>query len=304
MTIDGTVVVRNTKCIVVTRAQTVHNTNQSVKVDIILVEYDSGKPFFRMGNGPQRLLDSGLSERLESAGHTVRIKRILPQGKETSEAAISFDLHAGVSRAVSSAISDWSFPLVLSGNCSSALGTTAGLRSAGSAPAVCWLDGHADFNTPDTTTTGFLDGMTVATLTGRAWKSMAATIPGFAPIPEWQIVLIGARDMDPLESVELEGSGIVVAKWKETDSVFDSIRSEARSLYLHIDLDVLDTSVGKANSYALPGGMTVDDVLGVMESARRRFDIIGASLTAYDPVVDPAGKIARAAIDIAQALLH
>ncbi len=276
----------------------------TVKVDLILVEYDSGKPFFRMGNGPQRLLESGLSERLESAGHTVRTRRILPEGKGTSEAAITFDLHAGVSRAVSAAISDWSFPLVLSGNCSSALGTTAGLGATGSAPAVCWLDAHADFNTPDTTSTGFLDGMTLATLAGRAWKSMAATIPNFTPIPEWQIVLIGARDMDPLESAELEKSGVVTAKWKETDSVFDSIRSEARALYFHIDLDVLDTSVGKANSYAVPGGMTVDDVLGVMESARRRFDIMGASMTAYDPVVDPAGKIALAAIDIAQALLH
>ncbi|MDQ3082629.1 MAG: arginase family protein [Gemmatimonadota bacterium] len=275
-----------------------------MKVDLILVEYDSGKPFFRMGNGPQRLLDSGLSERLESAGHTVRTKKILPEGKSTSEAGISFDLHAGVSRAVASAIADWSFPLVLSGNCSSALGTMAGLRAAGSAPAVCWLDAHADFNTPDTTRTGFLDGMTVATLTGRAWKTMAASIPGFAPVPEWQIVLVGGRDIDSLESAELEGSGIVVAKWKETGSVFDSIRSDARSLYFHIDLDVLDTSVGKANSYAVSGGMTVDDVLEVMESARRRFDIVGASLTAYDPVVDPAGRIARAAIDIAQALLH
>lgn len=275
-----------------------------MKVDLILVEYDSGKPFFRMGNGPQRLLDSGLGERLESNGHTVRIKRIQPEGKSISEAGITFDLHAGVSRAVAAAISDWSFPLVLSGNCSSALGTTAGLRAAGSAPAVCWLDAHADFNTPDTTSTGFLDGMTVATLAGRAWRSMAAAIPGFEPIPEWQIVMIGARDMDPAESAELDASGVVRAKWKETDSVFDSIRSDARSLYFHIDLDVLDTSVGKANSYAVAGGLTVDDVLGVLESARRRFDIVGASMTAYDPVVDPAGKIARAAIDIAQALLH
>jgi len=77
-----------------------------------------------------------------------------------------------------------------------------------------------------------------------------------------------------------------------------------RSLYFHIDLDVLDTSVGKANSYSTSGGMTVDDVLGVMESARHRFDVVAASMTSYDPTGDPLGRVARAAIDIAQGLLH
>ena len=133
---------------------------------------------------------------------------------------------------------------------------------------------------------------------------MAAAIPGFAPIPEWQVVLIGARDLDPLESAELNDSGVTPVAWTETRPVFDSISSETRSMYLHIDLDVLDTSVGKANSYATAGGMTVDDVVGVLESARRRFDIVAASMTAYDPITDPEGRIARAAVDIAQALLH
>ena len=276
----------------------------TVKVDLILVEYDSGKHQFRMGNGPKRLLEWGLGERLESNGHTVRTTRVESDVKASSEIGVSFDLHAGVSRAVSAACSSWSFPLVLSGNCSSALGTIAGLRAAGTRPAICWLDAHGDFNTPDTTRTGFLDGMTLATLVGRSWKTMAGAIPGFAPVPEWQVFLIGARDLDPQESVLLRDSGVIRAPWKETASMFEAIGSETRSMYFHIDLDVLDTSIGKANSYASPGGMTVDDVLGVMESARRRFDIVAASMTAYDPIADPEGRIARAAIDIAQGLLH
>lgn len=275
-----------------------------MKVDLILVEYDSGKPDFRMGKGPKRLLESGLAETVEASGHTVRVKRVEPEGNGTSEAAITFGLHAAVSKAVSAAQADWSFPLVLSGNCSSALGTTAGLRSAGIQPAVCWLDAHADFNTPDTTRTGFLDGMSLATLVGRSWKTMAASIPGFAPIPEWSVVLIGARDIDPMETVALRDSGIMRTTWKDAAPVFEAIGGETRSLYFHIDLDVLDVSVGKANSYAAPGGMTVDDVITVLEAARRRFDIVAASMTAYDPAADPEGRIARAAVDIAHGLLH
>lgn len=275
-----------------------------MKVDLILVEYDSGRHQYRMGNGPRRLLEWGLSERIEANGHTVRTARVEPEGKEASEVALSFDLHAGVSRAVTAACSSWSFPLILSGNCSSALGTVAGLRAAGTRSAVCWLDAHADFNTPDTTRTGSLDGMTIATLVGRSWKTMAGAIPGFAPVPEWQVILLGARDLDPQESVELRDSGVVRASWKDTSAVFDAIGSETRSMYFHVDLDVLDISVGRANNYAAPGGMTVDDVLSVMETARRRFDIVAASMTAYDPASDPEGRVARAAIDIAQGLLH
>ncbi|MGK2963375.1 MAG: arginase family protein [Gemmatimonadaceae bacterium] len=275
-----------------------------MKIDLILVEYDSGHHRYRMGAGPQRLLEWGLAERLESNGHTVRVKRIEPEGTDTSEAGISFDLQRALSKAVKAACSEWSFPLVLSGNCMSALGVTAGLRAAGRPSAVCWLDAHADFNTPDTTESGFLDGMAVATLTGRSWKSLAASIPGFVPTPEWQVVLIGARDLDVAEAAALDESGVRRTTWKETDTLFDAISSDTRSLYLHIDLDVLDPAVGKANSYATPGGMTVEDVLGLLESARRRFDIVAASMTAYDPIVDPGGRIARAAIDLAQGLLH
>lgn len=275
-----------------------------MKIDLILVEYDSGHHRYRMGAGPQRLLEWGLVEKLESSGHTVRLKRIGPEGNETSEAGISFDLQRGLSKAVKEACSEWSFPLVLSGNCFSALGVTAGLRSAGRPSAVCWLDAHADFNTPDTTATGFLDGMAVSILTGRSWKTMAASIPGFAPTPEWEVVLIGARDLDSAEAAALDESGVRRTGWKDTDTLFDAIASDTRSLYLHIDLDVLDPAVGTASAYATPGGMTVEDVLNVLESARRRFDIVATSMTAYDPLADPGGRVARAAIDIAQGLLH
>ena len=71
------------------------------------------------------------------------------------------------------------FPLVLAGNCNAAVGVVAGL---GPGAAVLWCDAHADFNTPETTTGGFLDGMGLATVTGRCWTSMAARVPGFVPV--------------------------------------------------------------------------------------------------------------------------
>jgi arginase len=247
-------------------------------------------------------VEIGLSDFLEGAGHTVRIKRIETPLRDAPEIAVLFDLQKRLAEEVSKSCSEWSFPLVVSGNCACALGVTAGLRASGPAPAVCWLDAHADFNTPDSTRSGFIDGMSLATLTGHAWKSLASSIPAFAPIPEWQIALIGARDLDPDEAVALEESRVMRVAPGESEFAFRSIAEEARRLYFHVDLDVLDPSVGKANSFSAPGGLTVNDVISVLESARGHCDLTAAAITSYDPIVDLDGRIARAALDIAQAL--
>jgi arginase len=68
-----------------------------------------------------------------------------------------------------------------------------------------------------------------------------------------------------------------------------------RRVYLHVDLDVLDTSVGRANPYAAPGGPDLDAVLATISATFDRFDVGAAALTAYDPRVDEGRSIAAAA---------
>ena len=72
---------------------------------------------------------------------------------------------------------DQRFPVVLAGNCNSYVGTLAGLET--DRAGVSWFDAHGDFNTPETTTTGFLDGMGLAMASGRCWKAMPETIAWF-----------------------------------------------------------------------------------------------------------------------------
>jgi arginase len=77
----------------------------------------------------------------------------------------------------------------------------------------------------------------------------------------------------------------------------------AGSLYLHVDLDSLDpAAVGPANAYAAPGGFALEEVLAVVGAARERFEVACASITAYDPGVDPEGAVRRAAARIARAM--
>jgi arginase len=270
-------------------------------IRLIAVPYDSGIRGWRMGAGPDHLLAAGAEDRLRVAGHTVSTEHIdLGPAAQLPEIRATFDIAARLSERVAAARAEGALPIVLSGNCATALGTLAGLADA--EPAVLWLDAHADFNTPETTRSGMLDGMTLAIAHGRCWTALAATIPGFRPIPESRIRLLGARDMDVGEKELLSEPGIPVLPARDVPGVLsaalDSVWLETRTAYLHIDLDVLDPGEGTVNAFAAPGGLALDEVLDLVRAVRKRFTLGAVALTAYDPSYDADGRIARAALAI------
>ena len=79
-------------------------------------------------------------------------------------------------------------------------------------------------------------------------------------------------------------------------------RSRVQSIYLHVDLDVLDAGEARANEYSAPGGPDLDRVIGCLERLGEQFAIAGAAITAYDPAYDPEGKTLYAARRIAAAI--
>jgi arginase len=253
-----------------------------------------------MGRGPEHLFEIGIVEALERSNAVVSAHFIEPS-KEIfgAEIEISFEIQRLVAERVAFAKSEGRFPIVLSGNCNTAVGTVAGLTaSSGSPPAVCWLDAHADFNTPETTTSGFLDGMAVAMLAGRCWKGMTSKVPGFVPVPESQIVMTGSRDLDLLEEENVGSSHIHRVAIRDAFSTMESVEPE--QIYLHSDLDVFDPSEGSANAFTVEGGLSRKDFMTLASQMRSAFTIGALALTAYDPSCDPDNKIARLAVDIAR----
>lgn len=99
--------------------------------------------------------------------------------------------------------------VVVSGNCNSALGTTAALASH--RLGVLWFDAHADFDVPDDNLSGFFDVMALSTMTGSCWAALRRTIPGFREVAERNVVLVGERDLEPYQRERLNRSQIGVA---------------------------------------------------------------------------------------------
>ena len=259
-----------------------------------------------MGRGPTRLLDTGLAKRLSSKGHDVTVVVLDHEsGQLTPEPATMLGLNRRLSEEVGRCTRDGAFPIVLAGSCYTCLGTVAGLGP--SATGVVWFDTHGDYNTPETSGSGFLDGMALAMLTGRCWKALTGSLPGFEPVPESRVCLVGTRDVDPLEQELIDGGEVEQVPADDVDSglgpVLDRFRESVTGVYLHLDLDVLDPSVGMANEMAAPGGLTVAQAVGAIAAIGRASPVKAVAVTAYDPACDHIGSVARAAFRLLDAVL-
>ena len=275
-----------------------------MKVQILTVPYDSGHRSARMGNGPAHLIQHGLENALRELGHEVLIKTIEISNSFPTEAGTSFRLYRLLAEHIRRAIGTGWWPLVLAGNCGSTLGALAGIGHTGT--GLVWFDSHGDFNTPETTSSGFLDGMALAVATGRCWRTLAATIPGFQALPENVVVHVGGRDFDTAELAMMEQSQMHLVR-------ADSMRQQGieaalspalaeleqqmiRKIYIQLDLDVLDPVLTPANSYAAPGGLSADQVMEAIQLIGKHFEIVGASITAFDPSCDRDGLTTQAGL--------
>jgi arginase len=275
-----------------------------MRVHVIAVPFDTARRGWRIGAGPEHLLSNGLADRVRRLGHDVTAVIVEPGRPDPAEIATAFDLMARVAEQVRSAVDRGAFPLVLSGNCSTAIGTLSGL--APKDRAVLWFDAHGDANTPDTTTTGFLDGTGLAAVMGWCWNGMTRQIPGFTPVDPDSVLLIGARDLDPDEASLLDRGR--VCRLMPEDVGTDRLSAALSALpdaaaYVHCDLDVLDPSVGRANPFLVPGGLSRLSLQNAIDAIGRRMPIAAAAVTAYAPEYDEDGRMCRAALQIVDAIV-
>lgn len=273
-------------------------------VRLIRVPYDSGHRGVRMGAGPDRL--AAAADRLRARGIEVAEAVVEAPPGLRAEIATTFALHRVVASEVRAGAGAGAFPVVLSGNCSGSIGA---LAAAGAGTGIAWFDGHGDFNTPETTPSGFLDGMALAVATGRCFRPLALAVPGFQPVAERDAFLVGSRHLDPAERTALAGSDvgwITVAEVRRLGAAAALRpaleRAGARRMHVHVDLDVHDPALAPANQFAPPDGLTPQEVRDAVRAIAAARPICSASLAAYDPSVDPEGRALEAGLQLVELL--
>lgn len=273
-----------------------------MNICVLVANYDSGHYCMRMGRGPDWLFESGLRPLLTGLGHNLMREEITISDPHPAEIKTAFALCRAVAEQVRACRSKGYFPLVLSGNCNIAVGAISGCGCQNT--GIVWFDAHGESTTPDTTNSGFLDGMGISILTGQCWHNLALTIPGFNPVAGRRVLLVGSRDLESAELALLDRVGVSrIGASEDLGSHVEALTHEIDGVYLHLDLDVLDPAVGVANQWATSGGLTLEAMKQAVKSIQRVTRIKGFGIASYDPDVDRDQRALGAAVSITELLL-
>jgi arginase len=260
-------------------------------VELILVPYSLGREGESMGAGPVALRADA-----EELLRPRAVRRLSLAAAFENEIGACFDLNRQVAAAVEAAVGRGSLPVVMTGNCHTQQAVVAGLGADGL--GLAWFDCHADFHTPETTASGFFDGTALAMTVGHCWAALCATVPGFAPVAEERVVLVGARDLEDGERARLARSAIAQVAAADVGAALAADR-----VSLHLDLDVLDAdAVGRANAFAAPGGLGAGELREAVEAIFARTRVEAVTISAYDPAHDAGGGVRRALRGVLEAV--
>ena len=186
-------------------------------------------------------------------------------------------LHRQISTFVSESIRGGNRPVSVAGDCCSAIAVLAGLQQAGLDPAVIWLDAHGDFNTAESTITGFLGGMPLAMMTGRGDQTLMRGA-SCRPVPDAQVLLTDGRDLDPAEAELLRISAVRVV---DPVGVVEALPPD-QPLFIHFDTDFLNPADAPAMLYPTVGGPRLAGALALAAGLARTNRVAAVSVTAWD----------------------
>lgn len=199
-------------------------------------------------------------------------------------------IHRELADAVADAVRAGERPVAILGDCCQTIPVMAGLARGGVHPSIVWLDSHGDFNTWETTPSGFLGGMPLAMLTGRGDQRMMEAV-GLPPVADARVLLSDGRDLDPGERDLVQGSGI---RHMEKVIGVPHVLPDG-PLYLHVDTDLIDSRLAPAFLYAVKGGPSPEGLASVIAAVMASGQVVAVSITAaWDAEKDEDGATAEA----------
>jgi len=263
------------------------------------------------------------SEKIESENHLLFEPIQSPYAKRIHGVNTMYDR---ISQSVQDCIKNNFFPVILSGDHSSAGGTIAGLKMAKpkSKLGVIWIDAHADLHTPYTTPSGNMHGMPLATAiaednlecqvhqldekTKNAWDQLKA-IGKIKPkiLPE-DIVFISLRDFEKEEKHLIEKHGIKVISTAEVrrngaENVSRKVLrylSDCTDIYVSFDVDCLDSTISKGTGTPVSNGLRQREAEDLISKFMQNRKICCFEITEVNPTLDKENLMAEIAFNILQ----
>lgn len=288
--------------------------NNMKKLSIIGMPMDLGQMRRGVDMGPSAIRYAGINERLRPLFDDVHDLGDIPIGRpevvvDKESNLRNLDLVAEkntlLAEKVDEVIQAGSFPLVLGGDHSIAIGTLAGVAKHYKNLGVIWYDAHGDLNTAETSPSGNIHGMPLAVSIGLG-HPLLTDIGGYTPkVKPEHIVIIGARSLDEGEKILIQEKGIKVFTMHEIDRLgmakvmeetIAYLKDKTDGVHLSLDLDGLDPMDAPGVGTPVMGGISYRESHLAMEMLEESGLITSAEFVEVNPILDEKNKTAQAAV--------
>lgn len=286
-------------------------------IRIIGVPIDLGQNKRGVDMGPAALRYAGLAAHLVELGYEVHDSgniEVPMRGTVSNEEeqhylpSIRAACH-NVYAAARLAVEQGEIPLFIGGDHTLAIGSIGGVTHREPAGLI-WIDAHGDFNTPQTTLTGNIHGMTLAVLMGDGYPGLVDVGRPGPKLAAEDVVMIGIRDLDPGERDRLKESGITVYTMRDIDERGMGVitrealeRLEHRErLHVSLDMDAIDPQFGPGVGTVSPGGITCREAQLMMEIIADSHRCSALDIVEINPIFDHRNQTARLAVELTASL--
>jgi len=288
----------------------------SKKLSIIGMPMDLGQMRRGVDMGPSAIRYAGINERLSPLFDDIHDLGDIPIGRpevvvDQESNLRNLDLVAEkttmLAEKVDEAVKSGSFPLVLGGDHSIAIGTLAGVSKHYKNLGVIWYDAHGDLNTAETSPSGNIHGMPLACSIGLGHTKLTE-IGGFFPkVKPENVVIIGARSLDDGERLLIKETGIKVYTMHEIDRMgmakvmeetIAYLKERTDGVHLSLDLDGLDPSECPGVGTPVMGGISYRESHLAMEMLEEANIITSAEFVEVNPILDEKNKTASIAVGL------
>jgi len=294
-----------------------------MQVRLIGVPMDLGADRRGVDMGPSAIRYAGLAGAIEAVGHdtadvgdlpVARPETVdngdggLPSGGRAKYLAETRELCLELEAAVADALAEETFPLVLGGDHSIGVGTARGSARDADVGLV-WFDAHGDYNTPETTPSGNVHGMSLAALLGVG--SFADADWTDAGIDPGNVAVVGARSLDGAEADALRASDVTVYTMSDIDrrgvsavvvDALDRACAGTDGLHVSLDMDWLDPAEAPGVGTPVRGGVTYREAHAAMEMVAER-ELRSLELVEVNPILDDHNATAELAVELAASAL-
>jgi len=285
------------------------------RVALVKMPYSGGRNVAELSGGPDYLEQGGLLDLLEGMDVDLRETTTVALTSEQDDDYGEWHRMGMASGNYGELVADNErngyLTVGLLSNCTSLLGTLAGLQHSGATDqprkiALMFIDAHGDFNVPETTLSGMLGGMPVAVSAGLCLRNLRLET-GLDPALPTENILFGAlRDVDPLERELIDNSDATEVSTEDYREISGHLRAEMQRLsdiadliYIHVDMDVLDPAEVPGHSLNVAGGPTSEELGAALTEIFKfpKVAALGIASTPYGPR-DPDGLSLKAAYNL------